>query len=373
LNIDRLLRDVEARLAATDGAAGRDEATRHEVMDALREAIARERRALDPSFTVESERERRQNAEELRDALEAIHRSVRSAEALDEVLKQLDRVVPTAFAVVAVAEPGAGLRVAAARGAEPLAFAGAQLAEDARIDLARDERQAVAVRDAEAESAPFPLAGAPPLRSWIALPLLLEGDVVGMLVAGRQELDTFTAEDLLRAKAVASWTAATLHRTRQLDQLRRYTTLLEQVAEVDQRVFRGDAPALVGTAIVEGACRIGNYRGGMLILQTPHGPVVAAAAGEAFADAVGRAAPADLGSTTARRLSAARMLDVAEGLGVELPAEQTYLVPLATPDGYLGCLALVDPNGESPDDRLIEAYGSRTALAYRHATLSARP
>ena len=363
MNIDRLLRDVEGRLADWD------EADRLEVMDVLREAVARERRSLDPSFIVERERERRQNAEELRGALEAIHRSVRSAEALDEVLKQLERVVPTDFAILAVAEPGAGLRIAAVRGAEPEVFAGALLADDARITLAREERRAVAVRDAEADGARFPLVGAPALRSWMALPLLLEGDVVGMLVAGRQELDTFSAEDLLRAKAVASWAAATLRRVQQLDQLRRYAALLEQVAEVDQRVFGGEGPDELGPAIVEGACRIGSYRGGLLVLQTPRGPVVAASTGDAFIGAVGRTAPADLAATSARRLPAARMLDVAEALGMELPAEQTYLVPLVTPDAYVGCLALLDPNGESPDDRLMEAYGSRAALAFRHAAL----
>jgi hypothetical protein len=28
---------------------------------------------------------------------------------------------------------------------------------------------------------------------------------------------------------------------------------------------------------------------------------------------------------------------------------------------------LLDPNGESPDDRLLEAYASRAAAAWRHA------
>ena len=179
LNIDRLLRDVEGRLAALEGAAGRDEGLRHEVMDALREAIARERRGLDPSFTVEWERERRQSAEQLRGALEAIHGSVRPDEALDEVLKQLGRVVHADFSLVAVAEPGTGLRVAAVSGAEAARLVGAILA-DPRLDAAGEERRAVRVRDAEAEG-PLALAGAPPLRSWVALPLLLEGDVVGML------------------------------------------------------------------------------------------------------------------------------------------------------------------------------------------------
>ena len=45
------------------------------------------------------------------------------------------------------------------------------------------------------------------------------------------------------------------------------------------------------------------------------------------------------------------------------------LVPLATADSWVGCLALLDPNGESPEDRLIEAYASRAAAAWRHAAL----
>jgi hypothetical protein len=367
LNIDRLLRDVEGRLAAMEGAAGRDEGLRLEVMDALREAIARERRGLDPSFTVERERERRQNAEQLRGALEAIHGSVRPDEALDEVLKQLGRVVHADFSLVAVAEPGTGLRVAAVSGTEAARLVGAILA-DPRLDAAGEERRAVRVSDAEAEG-PLALAGAPPLRSWVALPLLLEGDVVGMLVAGRLALDAFTDEDLLGAKAVAFWAAAALRRVQLQDQVRRYATLLEQVVEVDQRVFRGEGPDALSPAILEGACRIGGYRGGMLVLQTPRGPVVAASSGEALAGAVGREAPADLASAGARRLSAARMLDVAESLGMELPAEQVFLVPLATPDGWVGCLALLDPYGESPEDRLLEAYASRAAAAWRHATL----
>ena len=146
LNIDRILRDVEGRLAAQEGAAGRDESLRHEVMDALREAIARERRGLDPSFTVELERERRQTAESLRGALEAIHGSVRPDEALDEVLKQLGRVVHADFSLVAVAEPGTGLRVAAVGGPESARLVGAILT-DPRLDAAGEERRALRVRD----------------------------------------------------------------------------------------------------------------------------------------------------------------------------------------------------------------------------------
>jgi hypothetical protein len=372
MNIDRLLRDVEGRLSALSPGLA-DEARRHEVMDVLREAIARERRSLDPSFTVEAERERRQNAEQLRGALEAIHGSVRPDETLDEVLKQLGRVVEADFALVATLDPGGGLRVLAVRGAEPGGLVGTPLA-DPRLEAALEERRPVRVADAEAEQAPLPLAGAPAVRSWVAIPLLLEGDTVGLLAAGRAALDAFTDEELARARAVAFWAAAAVRKVELLAQVRRYAALLEQVVAVDQRVFRGEGPDALGQAILEGALRVGAYRGGMLVLQTPRGPHVAATAGEAFAGAAGRAAPPDLAATAPRRLPAARMLDVAESLGMALPAEQTFLVPLVSTEGTIGCLVLLDPDGETPDDRLVEAYASRAAEAWRHAVaLHGRP
>jgi hypothetical protein len=113
---------------------------------------------------------------------------------------------------------------------------------------------------------------------------------------------------------------------------------------------------------------VGSYRGGLLVLQTPRGPVVGATNGDAFAGAAGRPAPAELAPTVTRRLSAERMLEVAEALETQLPAEQTYLVPLATSEKYIGCLVLLDPDGESPDDRLLEAYAPRAAAALRHAS-----
>ena len=361
MNIDRLLRDFEARLA------GQDESVRRELLDALRESVARERRWLDPSLTVEAERERRVMAEEMRDVVEAIGRPARLDEALEEALRQLVRIVEVDAGLVAAFEPGTGFRVAALlHGGDALL---GQLLSGPRIELLRETRQPIVIADAEAEAAPLPFATTPALRTWAALPLLHEGELVGLLIAGRQALSGFTEAELHRAKQIAFAAGAALARGQHIAQLRRYIVMLEQVIEIDQRVFRGDSSERLGQAILDGACRVGGYRGGLLVLQTPRGPRCAAAAGEAFAPAVGRAAPADLASTAARRLAPERMLNVAESLGVALPAEQTFLVPLASPESYVGCLVLLDPNGESPDDRLIEAYASRAAAAWRHAAL----
>src|SRR5512133_601097 len=82
MNVERLLRDVDRRLQACD------ESLRAEVRDAVREAIARERRfAASASFTVEGERERRIEAEQLRGAVDAIGRPASTEAALAEAVK----------------------------------------------------------------------------------------------------------------------------------------------------------------------------------------------------------------------------------------------------------------------------------------------
>jgi hypothetical protein len=57
-------------------------------------------------------------------------------------------------------------------------------------------------------------------------------------------------------------------------------------------------------------------------------------------------------------------------LGVDVPAQEVYLVPVSTAEIHVGTLVLLDPEAEAPDDRLMEAYASRAATAYRHAALS---
>ena len=58
---------------------------------------------------------------------------------------------------------------------------------------------------------------------------------------------------------------------------------------------------------------------------------------------------------------------MSQTFGVETPAEEMYLVPLATPQHAVGTIALFDADGESADDRLMESYATRAAAAYLHA------
>jgi hypothetical protein len=86
-----------------------------------------------------------------------------------------------------------------------------------------------------------------------------------------------------------------------------------------------------------------------------------------FASVQGVAVPLELDIRATERLPAARAADAIRALGVDLPPQDMYLVPLSTGHAHLATLALLDPDGETADDRLMEAYASRAAAAYLHA------
>ena len=110
MNTDRLLRDIEKRLEHLPPG------DRAEAVDAIREEIARERRHATPPATVETERQRRLEAETLRAILEAINRQGTLEETIEEVLKQLSKIVAFDSCSVALVDADDSFRVIAARG-----------------------------------------------------------------------------------------------------------------------------------------------------------------------------------------------------------------------------------------------------------------
>ena len=148
--------------------------------------------------------------------------------------------------------------------------------------------------------------------------------------------------------------------------LRRYAALMEQAVAVGQAAFEGADVDKVARLTLEGAGRVGNYQAGAFVVVTPEGPAIVATLGE-FTGTEGRPAPFDMLATQVTRLAPDRLRVVGNALGIALPAFELYLVPVASPGTYVGTLALLDTDGESPDDRLMESYASRAAMAYLHA------
>jgi GAF domain-containing protein len=367
MNIDRLLREVEGRLS------GLDEAHRSAVVHALREEIAREGRRVDAEGgpgqrpEVETERRRRVEAEALREVLEGINRPARLDETLDEVLKALARLVPYDSALVSLLEGDGSFRALAARGlAESYSLAGRRF-KNALTDEIRESRSLLSVDDVEGDTRFTALEGLPPIRSWCGLPLLVEGEIIGILTMSRDRVAPFEDEELRSAKAVAFSAAAAIRRAELHDKVRRYAVLMEQLVAVDQAVFGSADPAHVAHKIIGGAGRIGNYRGGFFVLHGASGPKILATLGDSFGAVEGRAAPIEMDTSEIKRLPAPLLPALGQVLGLDLPAQELYLVPLASEGTHVGTLALIDPDGETADDRLMESFASRAATAYLYS------
>lgn len=360
MNTDRLLREIEKRLGHLAPAE------RAEVLDAVREEIGRERRwQTVPEGPVEVERERRLEAETLRDVLEAISRPAGLDETLEEVLKQLSRIVSMDSCSLSLLDPEGRFRIIAGRGfPDPGRVIGA-LYSGPLTDMLRQQRWPCIVEDVATDARWVSVDGSGPIRSWAGLPLLIEGEVIGLLCMDRHRVEPFDEEDLHRAKAVGFSAAAAIRKAQLLEQVQRYAALMERVAEVDQAAFAGLPPDEVAALILEGARRIGNHPGGLLAAAGESRSVVAASG--ALERARGRNAPAAVLSASVMRLDASAAAKLAAGLGLGGLTHGLYLVPLSDGDTHLGTLALLDADGATPDDRLLEAYGSRAAAAWGHS------
>jgi GAF domain-containing protein len=360
MNTERLLREVERRLG------GLPEDERREALDAVREELARERRRSGATERVEVERERRQEAETLREILEAINRQGSLQQTIEEVLKQLTRLVVFDSCSVALPDPDGRFRIITARGfLDNDAMRGVTF-RDELSDALRTSTAALALDDVSIDDRFEKVEGTDPIRSWAGIPLLVEGDVIGLLCLDRHQVAPFDPEDLHRAKAVAFSAAAAIRKAQLLEKVRRYAALMERVVLIDQAVFAGGPPVEVARLILEGAMRIGSYAGGLLLLGDPAGTVSVAAASEELQVPEGTAVPRELSVAATSRLSAEDAQRLSAG-ALRLPPHGLYLVPLSTPDQQVGTLVLVDPDGQTPDDRLMDAFASRAAAAYLHA------
>jgi GAF domain-containing protein len=315
---------------------------------------------------VERERERRAEAETLRDILEAINRQASLDQTIDEVLKQLSRIVVFDSCSVGLLDGGA-FRILGSRGfSDPARVKGFTFKSPLHEQL-RTARAPIFIPDVTTDERFVSVEGAENIRSWAGIPLLVEGEVIGVLCLDRHKVEPFDDEDIHRAKAVAFSAAAAIRKAQLLEKVRRYAALMERVVQVDEAVFAGRTPAELARVILDGALRIGAYSDGAMVLERHAGATIAAASdGVTAADGV----PAELLTRESRRLDPGEAPTAAAKLG--LGGQSLFLVPLATPDAHIGTLILADPNGESADDRLMESYASRAAAAWVHAVQPGR-
>lgn len=316
---------------------------------------------------VGQERHRRVEAEALRAVVDAASRETRLADAAAQFLDGVARLIRAHGCALAMREPGGRFRMVASRGFAEPSLPDAESFSTGLTDRLRQLRGPVPLPEWEVRKrggrgfAPAQVVG------W-AVPLLLDEEVIGLVTIRRSRIDPFAPEHLRTLQALANAAAVPLSHAQTGEQMRRYAALLDRALAVAQCAFEGAEPATLARAILEGAGQVGQYRGAAFVDVSASGPRVTATLGT-LAGAVDRAAPAELAAATVGRLPADRVRQLGATLGLTLADDAILLVPVTTAEQHLATMALVDPDGESPDDRLMEAYASRVALAY-HYTLT---
>jgi PAS domain S-box-containing protein len=209
-----------------------------------------------------AEREQRVLAETLREAGAALTRTLDLDEALATLLDTLHQLVPYDSAAVTLLEDATHLTIRAERGFERWTVEGQvkgrifDLAWAADLRQVVHSRQSLLIPDVHTFPGWTTTPGSEHVRSWLGVPLISGGEVIGVYTLDKTEAGFFTEEHARLAEMLAAHGAVAIEHARLLRDLRASNRQLqglvtehEQVrrAEHDQRVL---AEALRDTAVV---------------------------------------------------------------------------------------------------------------------------
>ena len=177
------------------------------------------------------------NRRQLAESLERIGRELATSRSLDKltkrILKELDKVMPHERALVMLQE-GEDLYAIAMRG-----FPEHITLDDIRIrirptadDVFRrivNTQEAIAIADVT-QDPEWQLTDKLPLnRSWLGVPLTIQGRVIGMISVTRTAANAFTPDDVMLTRAFASQAAVAIENARLNDEIHGFNTQLEQM------------------------------------------------------------------------------------------------------------------------------------------------
>jgi PAS domain S-box-containing protein len=191
----------------------------------------------------EVERRRRERTDALREANDALTRSLRLEEVLGVLLDSVALFVPYTSAGVLLRDDQSRLTIGASRGHEQRDGAVSRslpgLHRHPVLRRVLEDGRTVVVADTEREHRGDPLLAPGRVRSWLGVPLRAGGQVIGLCALESSQPAAFQADDVEWAEALTLQAAAAIENARLHDQLQRRATELEQrVAELaeSQRV-----------------------------------------------------------------------------------------------------------------------------------------
>ena len=167
--------------------------------------------AIEKIQLLEAERQERQAAETLRDIMATLASTLDHNQVLDEILAQLDKVVPHDTATVALLQ-GDHLLIQAARGfANPVQVLDYHLpASDTFFQEVQRTRRPIYVPDVRQHPDFMYWGDSAHVRGWICAPLIVRDQVLGVLTVDNRMPDAYSPRDIALAQAFANQAAVAI-------------------------------------------------------------------------------------------------------------------------------------------------------------------
>ncbi|HBY09041.1 MAG TPA: hypothetical protein DEH22_15145 [Chloroflexi bacterium] len=172
--------------------------------------------AISKARLLESEQQRRREAEILRDVTTTLTSTLEIDQVLTQILEQLSLAIHYDSASVYLIE-GDQAHIVTAKGFEP-----SQLVIGLSLDVSknllfqeiRQTRRSIIIRDVRIESRWDTNIGFSPIRGWMGIPLIAQEKVIGFLTIDSYQTDAYTLADSDLAQAFANQAAVALQNAR---------------------------------------------------------------------------------------------------------------------------------------------------------------
>jgi eukaryotic-like serine/threonine-protein kinase len=172
---------------------------------------------------VEAERQQRKLADTLRAITGALNASLELPVVLDRVLSSLAKIVPYDSAALLLREGGL-LHFVAARGfPKHMKILGTRvpLVEDALFDSLERKHRPIVIADVHTDPRWMALHGTDYIRSWIGVPLLLRGELIGALTVDSCHVGRYSEADADLAFTFADQAVIAIENARLFEETRR--------------------------------------------------------------------------------------------------------------------------------------------------------
>lgn len=261
--------------------------------------------ALQKAWLFRAEREQRELAEALRDALgagAALSATLNFDTVLDRLLEQVARVVPYDMANVMLLGTAAGhIRVARQRGYEQFGQTVAQdigalsfdIATTANLRWMAETGKPLVIPDTNAYPGWVKVEASAHVRSWAGAPIIVEGQVVAFFSLDKIEPNFYRPEHGARLAAFAGQAALALQNAQLFEEVRRRAEELGALAEVSSALRQAQTREAMLPLLVETTMQLLGADAGTLLLLEGETLTIVAARGPGEALVGQRCPPGD--------------------------------------------------------------------------------